>query len=168
MSLPSIAGYTSCCGSSIVYGFFTNDPNTTSGYKLDASGFGYAVDARGQNIPVTFADKFKEDMKREMDLKRSYMWSCILTEAQLNQFDGAWKRILFDAGFKPVLRWYNYNHGENQLLHMFALVADGKGKLKSDLSAPPKGWDKFSVDDAKSSSLIDTVKAAIKPKTKAA
>lgn len=165
MTLPAIAGYTACCGSSIVYGFFTSDPREPSGYKLDNSGWGYAMDKDGNKIPVTFAEKFQADMKREMTAKRSYMWSCILTEQQLKQFDGAWMKILHDTGFVPTHRWCNYNHGENQFLHLFVLIADEKGKCKDDFSAPPKGWDKLSEEDAKPASLIDAVKAAVLPKT---
>ena len=149
MSLPSIQGFPACCGAAIVNGFFTSDPNTAAGYKLDKSGYGYATDAKGEKIPITFGDKFLADMEMDKKQKRSFMWLAVLNEQQTKQFDGVWLKLLKQAGFVPIRRWFNYNHQEIAPLYLFALVTDYKGKCKGELiSAPPKGWDEIPTEAA--------------------
>jgi hypothetical protein len=167
VALPSIQGFPSCCGANIVLGFFTSDPRTVSGYKLSENGYGYALDKDGERMPLTFADKFIADMEREKNSRRSFAWYAVLNEMQVKSFDGEWTRLLKKVGFQSIRRWCNYNHGEREFLYLFALVTDYKGMCKGDFSAPPKGWDNLSTDDAKPG-LLASVTAKVRKRAKTA
>ena len=115
----------------------------------------YEVDKDGNKIPISFRERFKDELNKYLNSGGGYMYSAILTEAQLNQSNGGWKTLLKEAGFDCVRRWTNKVHNEEQFLYLFVLCTDGKGKCKGDFTQPPKGWDE----------LPEPVREASKPST---
>jgi hypothetical protein len=140
--MPAISAFPACCGASILTGF-NNDPLAPAGFKTDPKTFTYELDGDGKRIPITFKDRFLEELKKYRENYKGFMYSAILTEAQLAVSKGAWKALLKECGFDCVRRWTNSVHNDTGFLYLFVLCTDGKGKCKGDFTQPPKGWDEL-------------------------
>lgn len=159
----SFTGYTGCCGSDIVY-WFSSNPDTPAGgsasYVQDtfADGrpktdrYGYPVwkidPKTGQYVmkenPSTHAELFEEKLQKQIkQYKNDRLFTCILNQTQYDDFNNGWAKVLKRNGFQFVRRFRNGNHGGTYYLYLFALVVNNDEKHKTDITAPPKGWEEF-------------------------
>lgn len=172
--MVQLSGYTLCCGADILCGFDGGhgtpgneggvvDPRAFAGYKTN--GFDYARDANGQQIPLTYADKFKDDFAKKRRAYPNRMYSCILNQRQYDAYNKAWPKLLKEIGFEFVRRWNNSSHDgssgayagqdldvsryqatkEHPNYFFVLCTADRPGNLSLDnFTQPPKGWAELS------------------------
>lgn len=138
--MPSISAFPACCGAVVITGF-EEDPSGNAGWKIKLPEYAYEKDEKGNNIPLTFYERFTNDLTKQQQAYPGRMYCCILTERQINQSKGAWLPLLKKSGFEFVRRWSNSVHSDREFLYLFVLCTDEKGKCKNDFTQPPKGWD---------------------------
>lgn len=163
--MVSLTGFLNCCGADILQGFASGtdqsgvqNPEGTHGFKLDATGLNYERDADGNQIPITFRDKFVEEFNKKRKMAPNRMYCCILNQKQYDAHKMGWPKLLKSLGFEFVRSWSNsvhdgsYTYGmetkegatatKDHSLYLFVLCTDDKGRGK-DFTRPPKGWEKL-------------------------
>ena len=160
--MPAISGFPACCGAAVITGF-EEDPSGNAGFKIKIPEYVYEKDKAGNNIPITFYERFEQDLEKQLKTYPGRMFCCILTERQINQTKGSWLPLLKKCGFEFVRRWSNSVHSDREYLYLFVLCTDGKGKCKGDFTQPPKGWADLpgASEEPEKPSTFQRLKAAV-------
>jgi hypothetical protein len=140
--MPTISGYPSCCGASIITGFGGTPDSEVGGMTQYNPTTG--------RYEVTKAGGLTAGEKLLIDLSGGYanrLYTCILTVQQFKH----WGKWLKANGFEFTTKFVNSVH--NSILYHFVYVKRSKTCKVKNTTEPPKGWEKYPgpTPDAESS-----------------